>query len=126
MGLWLASGEQGYEQQAQWGLPLPADFSVVVLPRDTFLDACNQLTDCDRGVLGVTDLSTSTVLLRDDLEEFTGNVLLHEMGHVLRGRGGHINDKGQSPDSGDGQHVMCAYGFEVGQVTARDHNFVQN
>lgn len=110
---WLEPGALGHEEQAAWGLPLPEDFSVEVLPRGTFFERCDLLADepCPRSTSGWTELARSgggaRVVLRDDFSpaDFR-QALLHELGHVFRGEDGHLACEGEDAFG----HVMCPLG----------------
>jgi hypothetical protein len=88
--VWLEPGQLGYEEQAKWGLPLPKGFGVVVLPPALFLLNCQAVNgDCDASTLATTLQAEHRVLLRDDLGALAPFAMMHEMGHILRGVGGH-------------------------------------
>ena len=107
---WLEPGALGHEEQAAWGLPLPEDFRLEVLPVGTFFDRCDALGEpCPRSTSGWTELALgrARVVLRDDLSrEDSRQALLHELGHVFRGEDGHLACEGEDAFG----HVMCPRG----------------
>ncbi len=102
---WLDASEPGSAQQVAWGMALPADFSVEVLPRDALVTRCAETNPGvnEATILGCTS-HHSHVLLVDDVSKKTqAATLLHEMGHVLSRTSKHI----AAPDC-YGVYVMCA------------------
>lgn len=132
--VWLDESSPLYEAQQTWGLPLPEGASLVALPTDIFLANCSALEgyECPKTILGVTDQAGHRILIRDDAApadvRFT---LLHEMGHLLRGNGGHIDAPECGVASEPGAYVMCAHGRSnadntvyIPEPTPEDFDFV--
>ena len=115
--LWLEYGQLGWAEQQIWGMPLPAGFMVGTLPPDWFLASCNAVAgDCTRRTTGFAELAHNRVWLRSDLSSARlHGTLLHEMGHVLRGEGGHLAEDG---------HVMSELETGLMQPTPEDYAFV--
>jgi hypothetical protein len=115
--LWLEHGALGWEEQQAWGLPLPQGFGVSVAAPDVFLANCNAIAgDCSERTLGFVELAEDRVWLRGDLSgDRLHSTLLHEMGHILRGEGGHL------PGEGD---VMSELETGMLQPTPADYDFV--
>jgi hypothetical protein len=118
--VWLTPDQPGYEQQLQWGEPVPVGFNVETLPLEDFLLRCQQYQESCATVLGFTELATSTVVLRRGLETTTEYyTLLHEMGHILRG------DAAHTPCESAGENIMCPWiTTELSAPTDTDMAFV--
>lgn len=115
--VWLDYGQLGWEEQQAWGMPLPLGFGVGVLPPDLFLANCNAVVGgCSPRTLGFAELAEDRVWLRSDLSgDRLHATLLHEMGHVLRGEGGHLAEDG---------NVMSELATGLLQPTPDDYAFV--
>lgn len=131
-GQWLAPTELGYAEQQAWGMALPEGFGVIVLPPEVFAPACAGVRSsgipeggvCGPEVLGAADLDGAGILLRNDLTPAqVHEVLLHEMGHILRGQPGHLPAEEGCPERRNGAHVMCTWNGTA-EVTAEDLAFV--
>jgi hypothetical protein len=110
--LWLQSGQVGYAEQAQWGLPLPADFVLDVRSVDDVHRICNG--DWTGGCAGAGRLT-----IRGDLPPAMFSAfLLHEMGHLLGAE--HIDDTEACVDGHVGEFVMCAYGSHTPVLHTED------
>jgi hypothetical protein len=107
---WLAPEEPGYAQQVAWGLALPADFSIVELTPDELRNvACARDDGSPAPELVAGCAHGSAVAIRNNLTTAERRaVLLHEMGHVLARRHGHIEDAVACPVGAPGLYVMCA------------------
>lgn len=121
-GRWLTPAEAGYEQQVAWGMALPTDFSVEVLPRAALVERC---AETNPGVNATTILGCTShhvhVLIVDDAGKKTqAATLLHEMGHVLSRTSRHIT----APDC-YGVDVMCAaVSNQMQAPTSADFDYV--
>lgn len=71
---------------------------------------------------GCAKVSACEIYISDDLSpERYQVVLLHELGHLLKGDGGHLDCGGDQP----GDDIMCPAGASDGtEPTARDREFV--
>ena len=132
--LWLAPDAPGYAEQAAWGLPLKEGFQVVELAPEAFAAECAALPSsggsCGPSVVGAADLQGNSVLLRAGLlAPARAKTLLHEMGHVLRGHGGHIPAEAGCPTVAEArtgaqaQHAMCEVNGTP-ELTPEDFDFV--
>lgn len=131
---WVEPSSPLYEAQQTWGLPLPDGAALVALPAEAFLANCTALEgyECPATILGVTDQAGHRILIRNDASaqdvRFT---VLHEMGHLLRGNGGHIDAPECGVGSEPGAYVMCAHGRSnadntvyIPEPTPEDFDFV--
>ena len=107
--LWLEPGQLGHEEQARWGLPLPAGTTIVLLGDEAFFAACRAANDgkaCPSSTRGYTLLGQAPrVTVRPDTPAELSLTILHELGHVLRGSDGHLPCL-----RGESWHVMCPEG----------------
>jgi len=121
--LWLEPGQLGWSEQQTWGQPLPEGLGFVYVEPEAFLANCNAVlrNECSTGTLGFVEygipgLSHDRIWLRGDLSgDRLHATLLHEMGHVLRGEGGHIAEEG---------FVMSALETGLLQPRPEDYDFV--
>jgi hypothetical protein len=121
--LWLEPSQLGYEEQQAWGLPLPEGFGVAFLPAEALLAGCRTVSNgCGNNTVGFAELAEDRVNLRDDLSgRLLHSVLLHEIGHILRGEGGHIADDLCTEAD---RPVMCEYTCGRIEPMPVDYEFV--
>lgn len=127
--LWLPDGTAGAAEQARWGLPLPSGFELVELAGAAFATECAELRGgrpCPDNTTGAADIEGNRIIVRTDAApEMRSETILHEMGHILSGRPGHIRDAEGCPAGYAGDHVMCALGDGSAQwPTEADLDFV--
>lgn len=123
---WLTPSEIGYEQQVAWGLELPSDFTIRELPAEEIPSACPNDDGSPASELVAGCARGSIITVRKGLPENERSaVLLHEMGHVLRHRDGHIQNPIACPSGRGGSYVMCAESDgRIQYPTPEDFDFV--
>lgn len=103
--IWLADDHPLRAAQDAWGLPLPCDVAVQIVPGDDATVACNRTPVKGQRVGGCARWSRCEVLLTETATDY---VKVHELGHIYRQSSGHPLEG--CPAAGPGPHIMCAQG----------------
>lgn len=119
---WLQPSDAGYDEQVQWGMPLPSNFRVLEVPADEMTARCGSTQVQHGRIAGCA--SSGTITLRNDLAGARHHaVLLHEMGHVLGAT--HIQDPVACPEDAAGLFVMCAVAdLTIAELALEDYTML--
>lgn len=115
------AGSTDLEQAANvWGLPLPAGWVEVDAPESEVTEMCSAVT---KTAEGCTVGAAKQVWVATGLsEELRSVVILHELGHVLSGRGDHVTE-GCGKTHATSAHLMCAHAA-LTLPTAEDYDYL--
>jgi hypothetical protein len=117
--------EELQDAQAAWNVLEMCDVDLIVAPQPEVAEPCANHTPPEGARIdGCSKISQCRIYISDDLDwERRRNVLLHELGHLIKGRPGHLACVDQPGDD-----IMCPFGAGpwVDAPTARDHAFVEN
>ncbi len=115
----VAHGEQVESLMAAWGVLEMPDWQINVVDPETMARECE--IDADK-INACTFQEARTTWIRDDLGSVRErDMLLHELGHLIRGGANVHLDCGEE----GGEDVMCGAGSETSsEPTDRDRTFV--
>jgi hypothetical protein len=115
------------ENWAAVGVEAPVDYSVIYLDQETLLDACNVAAPKQGGTIGgCAPEGAGAVLLWNGADpELQVSIVVHELGHMLRGGEAHLDCPETDGGRLSGNDMMCLTRAPLGSLpTARDAAFV--